>query len=45
MEDDNWKDHALGRPPLQEDVAQTVLQLAQLNDVSGQVWNCDSRFL
>jgi 3-oxoacyl-[acyl-carrier protein] reductase len=44
-EDDDWKDHVLGRPPLQEDVARTVLQLAQLNDVSGQVWNCDSRFL
>ena len=45
MENENWNDHALGRPPLQEDVAKTVLQLAQLNDVSGQVWNCDSRFL
>ena len=41
----NWKGHALGRPPSKEDIAKTVLQLAQLNDVSGQVWNCDSRFL
>lgn len=43
--DDSWNGHALGRPPSQEDVAKTVLHLAQLNDVSGQVWNCDSRTL
>ncbi len=42
---DNWNDHALGRPPSREEVAKTVLHLAQLNDVSGQVWNCDSRML
>jgi 3-oxoacyl-[acyl-carrier protein] reductase len=41
----NWNDHALGRAPLREEVAKTVLHLAQLNDVSGQVWNCDSRNL
>jgi 3-oxoacyl-[acyl-carrier protein] reductase len=40
-----WKDHLLGRPPAREEVARTVLHLAQLNDVSGQVWNCDSRIL
>lgn len=40
-----WTDHALRRPPSIEEVAQTVLHLAQLNDVSGQVWNCDSRNL
>ena len=44
-EDDNWNGHALGRPPSREEVAKTVLHLAQLNDVSGQVWNCDSRSL
>ncbi|MDH4187235.1 MAG: SDR family oxidoreductase [Nitrospira sp.] len=44
-EGDTWKDHALGRPPLREDVAKTVLHLAQLKGVSGQVWNCDSRVL
>jgi 3-oxoacyl-[acyl-carrier protein] reductase len=44
-EGDNWNSHALGRPPSREEVAKTVLHLAQLNDVSGQVWNCDSRFL
>ncbi len=44
-EGDNWNDHALGRPPSREEVAKTVLHLAQLNDVSGQVWNCDSRIL
>ncbi len=44
-EDDNWNGHVLGRPPSREEVAKTVLHLAQLNDVSGQVWNCDSRIL
>ena len=44
-EGDNWNSHALGRPPSREEVAKTVLHLAQLNDVSGQVWNCDSRNL
>ena len=42
---DNWNGHALGRPPSREEVAKTVLHLAQLNDVSGQVWSCDSRIL
>jgi len=42
---DNWNDHALGRPPSREEVANTVFHLAQQNDVSGQVWNCDSRNL
>ena len=42
---DNWKGHVLGRPPSREDFAQTVLHMAQLSDVSGQVWNCDSRNL
>lgn len=40
-----WKDHALRRPPSCKEVASTVLHLAQLRDVSGQVWNCDSRHL
>ena len=44
-EGDDWKDHLLGRPPSREEVAKTVLHLARLNDVSGQVWNCDSRNL
>ena len=44
-ESDGWMGHALRRPPLIQEVAQTVLYLAQLNDVSGQVWNCDSRNL
>ena len=42
---DHWSGHALGRPPSREEVAKTVLHLAQLSDVSGQVWNCDSRNL
>jgi 3-oxoacyl-[acyl-carrier protein] reductase len=42
---DSWSDHVLDRPPSREEVAKTVLHLAQLNDVSGQVWNCDSRIL
>ena len=43
--DNNWNGHVLGRPPSREEIAKTVLHLAQLNDVSGQVWNCDSRNL
>ena len=42
---DKWINHVLGRPPSREEVAKTVLHLAQLSDVSGQVWNCDSRIL
>jgi len=38
-----WPDHALRRPPALEEVVRTVLHVAQLNDASGQVWNCDSR--
>jgi len=44
-EGDDWTDHVLGRPPSREEIARTVLHLARLDDVSGQVWNCDSRFL
>ena len=44
-ESDGWMGHALRRPPSIEEVAKTVLHLAQLKDVSGQVWNCDSRNL
>jgi 3-oxoacyl-[acyl-carrier protein] reductase len=40
---DNWNSHVLGRPPSRDEVAKTVLHLAQLNDLSGQVWNCDNR--
>lgn len=42
-ESDEWQDHALGRPPALEEVARTIVYLLQLKDVSGQVWNCDSR--
>ena len=44
-EGDDWTGHVLGRSPSREEVAKTVLHLAQLNDVSGQIWNCDSRLL
>jgi 3-oxoacyl-[acyl-carrier protein] reductase len=44
-EGSGWLDHALRRPPSLEESARTVVHLAQLNDVSGQVWNCDSRNL
>ncbi|MDF0674856.1 MAG: SDR family NAD(P)-dependent oxidoreductase [Nitrospira sp.] len=44
-ESSGWPDHALHRPPAIEEVAGTIVHLAQLNDVSGQVWNCDSRHL
>ncbi len=43
--DDKWNSHVLGRPPSRDEVAKTVLHLAQLNDLSGQVWSCDSRIL
>ena len=45
QEGDQWQHHALGRSPSRDEVAKTVLYLAQLKDVSGQVWNCDSRNL
>lgn len=40
-----WLDHALRRPPAIEEVVGIIVHLAQLKDVSGQVWNCDSRNL
>jgi 3-oxoacyl-[acyl-carrier protein] reductase len=40
---EGWGDHALSRPPAVEEVVATVVHLAQMKDVSGQVWNCDSR--
>jgi 3-oxoacyl-[acyl-carrier protein] reductase len=40
-----WTNHALRRPPSLNEVAKTILHLAQLKDISGQVWNCDSRDL
>ncbi|HLZ33503.1 MAG TPA: SDR family NAD(P)-dependent oxidoreductase [Nitrospira sp.] len=44
-EADGWHDHRLRRPPSIDEVAETVVHLAQLRGVSGQVWNCDSRDL
>lgn len=44
-DDHSWPDHALRRPPAIEEVARTIVHMAQLNDMSGQVWNCDSRDL
>jgi 3-oxoacyl-[acyl-carrier protein] reductase len=44
-DDKGWLDHALRRPPVIEEVVSTIVHLAQLKDVSGQVWNCDSRHL
>ncbi len=40
-----WRDHALRRSPALEEVIRTVVHLVQVKDVSGQVWNCDSRLL
>ena len=40
-----WTNHALRRPPALNEVAKTILHLAQLKDISGQIWNCDSRDL
>jgi 3-oxoacyl-[acyl-carrier protein] reductase len=42
---DGFGDHALGRSPALAEVAKSVIHLAGLRDVSGQIWNCDSRSL
>ena len=39
------RDHVLERASNLDDVATTICQLAQLSDVSGQIWNLDSRIL
>lgn len=44
-EGQGWLDHALRRPASLDEVVGTIVHLAQLKDVSGQVWNCDSRNL
>lgn len=44
-ETSDWPDHALRRPTSLNEAARTVVHLAQLQHVSGQVWNCDSRNL
>ena len=38
-----WRDHALRRPPALDEVVRTVVHLAQTTEMSGQIWNCDSR--
>ena len=38
-----FRDHVLGRASNLDDVADMICRLAQLCDVSGQVWNLDSR--
>lgn len=38
-------DHVLGRVSNLVDVSRTICHLAQLSDMSGQVWNLDSRIL
>ncbi|BCA53514.1 3-oxoacyl-(Acyl-carrier-protein) reductase [Nitrospira sp. KM1] len=42
---DQYIDHALQRPPSLKEAAHTVLHMARSQDLSGQVWNCDSRSL
>ena len=42
---EGWRDHALRRPPAIEEVTATIVHLAGLKGISGQVWNCDSRSL
>jgi 3-oxoacyl-[acyl-carrier protein] reductase len=44
MPEADWTDHALNRPPSLDEVSRTVVYLSQLRDLSGQVWNCDSRY-
>lgn len=38
-------DHALGRRPDLDEVAESIYRLATVKDTSGQVWNLDSRLL
>lgn len=45
LPDDPWTDHLIGRTPDLEEVAHTMVHLATCRDVSGQVWNLDSRLL
>jgi 3-oxoacyl-[acyl-carrier protein] reductase len=45
LDDHSWPDHALRRPPAIEEVARTIVHMVQLKDMSGQIWNCDSRDL
>lgn len=40
-----FEDHVLRRPPALHDVARSVYNLATLPDVSGQIWNLDSRIV
>ena len=42
---DDLSDHVLGRGSNLDEVCRTICQLAQLSNVSGQVWNLDSRIL
>lgn len=42
---DELQDHVLGRLSNLDEVSATICRLAQLRDVSGQVWNMDSRIL
>lgn len=42
---DQLQDHVLGRVTSLDDVSTTICRLAQLPDVSGQVWNLDSRIV
>ncbi|CUS38042.1 SDR family NAD(P)-dependent oxidoreductase [Candidatus Nitrospira nitrificans] len=44
-EGQGWLDHALHRPAALDEVVGTIVHLTQLKDISGQVWNCDSRNL
>ncbi len=44
-DDKGWLDHALHRPAALDEVVGTIVYVAQLKDVSGQVWSCDSRHL
>jgi len=44
-EGQGWLDHALRRPASLDEVVGTIVHVARLKDVSGQVWNCDSRHL
>jgi 3-oxoacyl-[acyl-carrier protein] reductase len=45
MSHDELTDHTLGRTPDIDDVVRSIYRLAVAEDISGQIWNLDSRIV
>jgi 3-oxoacyl-[acyl-carrier protein] reductase len=45
MSDDELTDHTLRRTPDIDDVVRSIYRLAVAEDISGQIWNLDSRIV